>query len=65
MWIGRQLRVLRVLSEIRAGEVAQRAGLSAEQLSHIESGRRPVTPERAGRILVAIGDQDEHKAVAV
>ena len=54
LWIGPQLRKLRVLADLRAGEVARRAGLNATQLSHIESGRRPVSPARAGQILRAI-----------
>jgi transcriptional regulator with XRE-family HTH domain len=54
-WIGPQLKKLRVLQDRRARDVARGAGLSKELLSHIETGRRPVTPDRVGRILAAIG----------
>jgi len=58
-WIGPQLRKLRVLADLRATEVAKRAGISAEQLSHLECGRRPASPERVGRILAAMATPRE------
>jgi hypothetical protein len=46
--------VLRAVADVPAVEVARRAGLHADQLSHIEAGRRPVTVERAAAIIAAI-----------
>ncbi len=44
------LKVERTAAGIRQFEVAQQLGISESHLSRIESGRKPVTDELAGRI---------------
>jgi DNA-binding XRE family transcriptional regulator len=54
LWLGRELRLLRTIADLTARDVARRAGIDRTLLSHIEAGRRPITPERAVRILSAL-----------
>ena len=62
LWLGRELRLLRAMADLTAQDVARRAGIDRTQLSHIEAGRRAVTPERAVRIVAALASAEHQEA---
>lgn len=52
--IGRRLKVERVAAGVQLGPVAAAVGISAGQLSRIESGQRTASPELIERIRAAV-----------
>ena len=51
---GKALKVERVIAGVSLTSVAQAMGVSVSHLSHIESGRRYVSPEQQDRIRATI-----------
>lgn len=52
--IGRTLKVERVAAGLTLTAVAAELGVSIGHLSHIEAGRREVSPEQVARIRAAV-----------
>jgi transcriptional regulator with XRE-family HTH domain len=53
--IGSFIRSLRICNEIKGVELAEKLGISRQELSQIEKGKIPVSPKRAKEIAEAMG----------
>ena len=59
---GLELKIARLRAGIKQYELAARVGIGATQLSEIEQGRRPITPELREKIKKVLNEvRTEHR----